>query len=192
MSRYGRRLTKEELMAAGITEITENGEVYRGEVKLNTFRLGQLNYLAFSIYDRDKDGNLIKMIPKNAKPGYYVYKARTIGLHRAIWAWHYGEVPDGMVVDHVNNQHSNIEDYTLGNLQLLTPAENINKEKPGNNIKTIKCKLSRDRKWYEDRLNKYTALYEKAKAERNAKEAAKQRANISQIRARLRYWDQNH
>lgn len=192
MSRYGRRLTKEELMAAGITEITENGEVYRGEVKLNLFKNGKQNYLAIQIYDRDKSGNLIKLIPKNARPGYYAYKTRVIGLHRAMWAWYHGEVPEGMVVDHVNNQHFNIEDYTLDNLQLLTPAENINKEKPENNIRTMACKLSRDRKWYEDRLNKYTALYEKAKAERNAKEAHKQRSNIANIRARLRYWDENH
>lgn len=184
-------------MAAGITEITENGEVYRGEVKLNVFKLGTQSYSAIQIYDRDKDGNLIKIPVKRHFKGCkkptdtYMYKLRTIGLHRAMWAWHYGEVPEGMVVDHINNQHANIEDYKLDNLQLLTPAENVSKDKPQNNTKTMKCMLSRGREYYEDLLNMYTSLYEIAKEEGDAKEAHKLRSNISQTKARLRYYDEH-
>lgn len=189
MSRYGRRLTKQDLINAGITEITENGEVYRGEVKLN-FSTNSKGYKMISIYDRDENGNMIKIIPKNATPGYYVYKARTIGLHRAMWAWFYGEVPEGMVVDHKNNQHEELADYNLNNLQILTPAQNLEKEK-GKSERTMKCKLNKSREFYEEKLNELTKSYEKAKAHGDAKAAHKLRTEIANYRARLRYWDEN-
>lgn len=43
---------------------------------------------------------------------------------RLIWAYHYGEVPENMDVDHINN---NCFDNRLENLQLLTREENIKK-----------------------------------------------------------------
>ena len=87
---YSKRLTKKDLMDAGITEITKEGKVFIGdkEVKLSKTNSG---YSVFTI-------------------------TRTIGLHRAIYAWYNNEVPDGYVVDHINNKHSDIEDYTLENL----------------------------------------------------------------------------
>ena len=78
MSIYGKRLTKQDLIDAGITEITENGEVFRGEIKLN-FSINNQGYKNIQIYDRDKNGKMIKIIPKNSRPGYYIYKTRTIG-----------------------------------------------------------------------------------------------------------------
>ena len=115
-------------------------------------------------------------------------KLRTIGLHRAMWAWFHGDVPEGMVVDHINNKHSRIEDYHLDNLQLLTPKENLAKERE-ESTRQVKCRLDRPRTYYEEKLTKYEALHEEAKANKNAYEAHKQRGNLAQTRARLRYYD---
>jgi hypothetical protein len=105
---YARRLTKEDLERAGITDITEDGRVFRQglEIPLNITPNG---YHTLWIYDLDKDGNYIKY--GHTANGHYYYRQRMIGLHRAMWAWHYGEVPEGYVVDPINNSRDSIEDY---------------------------------------------------------------------------------
>lgn len=174
---YAKRLTKERLIQEGFTEITKEGRLFKGEREVfpqwNGKEDNPNRYLCIYLSQRASEGHLIK---------------ETFGLHRVMWAWHYGEVPEGFVVDHINNQHSRIEDYHLDNLQLLTPRENITKERVCN-VKELKCKLDRPRTYYEEKLEKYTALYEEAKAAHDAKEAHQQRTNIAQTRARLRYWD---
>lgn len=194
MARYAKKLTKEDLMRGGIIGITENGLVYNknGLVKLQTNKQG---YYVFSIYDFDEKGNKIKIPIKRVYKGCktesdtYVFKTRTIPLHRAIWAWYNNEVPEGMVVDHINNKHTDLEnDYKLCNLQLLTPKENVLKEREYG-TKELPCKLDRPREYYEEKVKRYEALHEKAKEAGKADEAHKLRTNISQSRARLRYWD---
>lgn len=183
---YARRLTREDLERAGITNITEDGKVFRQglEIPLNITPTG---YHTLWIYDLDQDGNFIKY-GHDAK-GHYFYKQRLIGLHRAMWAWFHGEVPSGMVVDHINNQHLNIEDYNLSNLQLLTPAENTAKDR-GNWFKhEITCKLNKPRSHYENKLRKYLEMYEQAKLDGDQKLCHKLRSNVSNCRARLRYYD---
>lgn len=189
MSRYGRRLTKQDLMDAGITEITTDGKVFRGEIELNLITNAK-GYKNIYIYDRDENGNMIKVIPKNATPGQYAYKTRVIGLHRAMWAWFYDEVPEGMVIDHINNKHEELSDYNLNNLQILTPAQNLEKEK-GKSNRVMKCKLNKSREFYEEKLNELIKSYEKAKAHQDAKAAHKLRTEIANYKARLRYWDEN-
>lgn len=195
MARYAKRLTKEDLMKGGIIEITEDGLVYNknGLFKLQTNNSG---YYAFTIYDLDSNGNKIKVPIKRTFKGCkketdtYIYKTRSIGLHRAIWAWFHDEVPEGMVVDHINNKHTSLEDYHLNNLQLLTPQQNITKERLCN-VKEIPCKIDRPRSYFEEKLAKYEELHEQAKENRDKKAAHKLRTNIAQTRARLRYWDAN-
>ena len=183
---YARRLTKEDLERAGITDITEDGRVFRQglEIPLNITPNG---YHTLWIYDLDKDGNYIKY--GHTANGHYYYRQRMIGLHRAMWAWHYGEVPEGMVVDHINNSRDNIEDYYLSNLQLLTPAQNTAKEKSNWYKTETPCMLSKPRSFYEDKLTKYLEQYEQAKKDGNAELAHRLRSNISNTRARLRYYD---
>lgn len=196
MAKYAKRLTKEDLMRGGIIGITETGLVYNknGLIKLQINKQG---YYSFTIYEFDSEGNKIKVPIKRTFKGCkketdtYVYKTRIIPLHRAMWAWYNNEVPEGFVVDHINNKHTNLEeDYKLSNLQLLTPQENTTKERECN-IKLIPCKLDRPRSYYEDKLAKYEALYEESKNNKDKEAAHKQRTNIANIKGKLRYWDTN-
>lgn len=196
MARYAKKLTKEDLMRGGIIGITENGLVYNKN-GLVTLQVNKQGYYSFIIYELDSEGNKIKVPIKrtfkgrNKETNTYVYKTRSIPLHRAVWAWYNNEVPEGYVVDHVNNKHTNLEeDYKLSNLQLLTPQENVTKERVCN-IREMPCKLDRPRSYYEEKLAKYEVLYEEAKRNLDKEEAHKQRANIANIKARLRYWDAN-
>lgn len=188
---YARKLTKEEVMEFGITEVTPTGRVFKGDTELTPCIDGQ-GYFKFQIYDKDENGNKIKILKsEDAKPYQYTYKYRSIGLHRLMWAWYYGEVPEGMVVDHINNSHDHIEDYYLENLQLLTPAENVAKERDNWHIGELKCDLSKPRSHFETKLEGYTQLYEQAKKDKDAKAAHKLRSSVCQTRARLRYYDRH-
>lgn len=196
MARYAKRLTKEDLMRGGITNITEDGRIFKGDKEIKPSIGYAGGYLAVWIYEFDSEGNKIKVpITRKFKDhrkltDTYNYKQRTIGLHRAMWAWHHGEVPEGYVVDHINNKHTNIEDYHISNLQLLTQKENVAKERPMSTRK-LKCKLNKPRSYYEDKLSKYEAQYEAAKEAGDAELCHKLRGNISSVKARLRYWDEH-
>ena len=188
---YARKLTKEELMEHGITEVTTTGRVFKGDEEWFP-TIDNQGYFMYRIYDKDENGNKIKILKSaDAKDYEYTYKHRAIGLHRLMWAWHYGECPEGMVVDHKNNKHEHIEDYYLNNLQLLTPSENIAKERDNWHVWELKCNLSKPRSHFEQKLEGYTLAYEQAKKDKDAKAAHALRSNISQTRARLRYYD-NH
>lgn len=188
---YASQLTKEDLLKSGITVVTEDGLVFRGEkqVKLS---LNSNGYWMIPIYTLDEDGNKIKKPIKRQYEGCshvtdtYTYEARVIGLHRLMWAWFYGEVPEGYVVDHINNKHETQEDYHLSNLQLLTPGENLAKERT-TGTRQMKCSLKRPLSWYENRLNMYLDKYNEAKANHDADLAHKLRTNISNIKAKIRY-----
>ena len=191
---YAKRLTKEDLLKGGIVNITEDCKIFskRGEISLQ--QAHKQGYITVTIYDCDSQGNKIKVPCVRTIKGKvydtYVYKTRTVGLHRIMWAWFHGEVPEGYVVDHINNKHENLEDYRLSNLQLLTPKENVLKEREYG-TRLLKCKLNKPRSYYEDKLKHYTSLYEDAKEMGDATRVHKLRTNMAQTRARLRYYDAN-
>ena len=187
MARYARKLTKQELIDGGITNITVNGRIFKnGEDITDYLSLNPRGYKVLFIYDRDENGCYIKQNLDKRYPGHYTYKLRSISLNRAIYAWFNDIVEDGFVVDHKDNNKDN---YDLTNLQILTPQDNVNKEKRGWNIKETKCNMKKARSFYTDKLEKYLIEYEKAKAEGNAEYTHTLRSNISQLRARIRYWD---
>lgn len=61
----------------------------------------------------------------NAESGNY-RTAKIDGLgfkvHRLVWIYHHGEIPDGMYVDHVNQDRT---DDRIENLRLATHAQNV-------------------------------------------------------------------
>ena len=52
---------------------------------------------------------------------YYGKDSKTTYLHRKIWEDHYGEIPKGKVIDHING---NTLDNRIENLQCITQAHN--------------------------------------------------------------------
>ena len=189
---YASRLTKEMLIANGIELITEDGVVIKNGKQFIPFQ-DKDGYLKIYIYELDEDGNKIK-IPVTRKfkgckkpTNTYNYKVRTIGLHRAMWAWLYGVVEEGKIVDHKSNKHTSIEDYNINNLQVISQRENTIKDRKASTYE-IKCKLDRPLSYYEDKLAYYEGLYQKAMKEHNQEEANKQRSNTFNQRARIRYW----
>ena len=189
---YASKLTKEMLIANGIELITEDGVVIKNGKQFIP-KQNKQGYLMLNLYELDENGNKIKIpitIIRNGrkKPSNtYVYKMMQVGLHRAMWAWLYGVVEEGCVVDHKNNKHTSIEDYNISNLQLISQRENTTKDREAS-IVELKCKLDRSLSYYENKLAYYEDLYQKAVKEGNQEEAHKQRCNIFGQRARIRYW----
>lgn len=189
---YASKLTKDELIKSGITLVTEDGYVFKGDKQI-TPSIDLSGYFVFAIYELDENGEKIKKPIKRQFKGCkkisdtYVYVMRTVGLHRIMWAWFHDEVPEGYVVDHINNKHEEQEDYRLENLQLLTPAQNLNKER-GESTKQLKCKLNKPLSFYECKLDSYLAKYNEAKKNHDAELAHKLRSNIADAKARIRYY----
>lgn len=192
---YAKRLTKEDLIKEGISiELDEAASDIKVRRNGKPVKLSKNNngYFCFGIYDRDENGDRIKKPIKRKRRNKccdtYTYKTRMITLHRAVYAWVNGEVPEGRVVDHIKNKHDSIQDYWPTNLQLLTPKQNVNKERVCN-VREMKCNMHKPRGFYEGLLKKYEALHESAKLEGNSEEAHKQRTNIANMKAKLRYFD---
>lgn len=189
---YASALTKEELIKGGITLISEEGYVFRGDKQVIP-SINRQGYWMLNIYELDENGEKIKLPVKRKFKGCknysdtYIYKVRLVGLHRAMWAWFNNEVPEGYVVDHINNKHESIEDYKLDNLQLLTPAENLEKE-AGESVRQLKCKLDRPLSYYEAKLKMYEKKYEEAKKDHDVELIHSLRGNLADTKARIRYW----
>lgn len=139
---YAKEFTKEELIQQnyeirfderGLPHVFHDGK----EIKLKTHITGpsKFKYLCFQIFDLDKNGNrqIMESKPnwKNQNKGYYVYRYKTILLHRAVWAWVKGKVEAGKVINHKKNDcdRTKLENYTIDNLEEVSVAENLNKYK---------------------------------------------------------------
>lgn len=113
------QMTKDEYIAWNICEGNiivdiENGKVYRtrgpGGTKLNEPK---------EMPGSDLNGYLCV----NIRNGETKMQCR---IHRIIWIAAHGVIPEGYVIDHINNDK---KDNRLSNLQLLTPEENSHKAK---------------------------------------------------------------
>ena len=92
----------------------------------------------YDLYAGSKDGNVINIIKRVSQKGrkincgYLLCTVRKYGqsgqktyqVHRFIWECFNGIIPDGKVIDHINN---NKDDNQLCNLQLITQQENCKK-----------------------------------------------------------------
>lgn len=92
----------------------------------------------YDLYASDKDGNVINIIKKVPHKGnkdhsryqccsvrkYQQKGQKAYQVHRFVWECFNGIIPEGRVIDHINN---NKEDNRLCNLQLTTQQQNCEK-----------------------------------------------------------------
>lgn len=193
---YARELTKDDLITYGVKEISKDCKVTfnNGRVleKEEDFTKNTQGYLTFSVYELDENGNRIR-IPykqryKDKVYDIYTYKIRTICLHRAMFAWFNDEVPEGFVIDHISNKHDTLADNKLENLQLLSPRDNVLKERNDIDIRESNCKMCFPLSHYEGKLNTFINKYNNTK---DQEEKHALRSQISNYKAKIRYW-KNH
>ena len=90
------------------------------------------------------------------------YKRKSYRRARLVWMLHHGDIPDGLVIDHINNIH---DDDRIENLQALTMRQNTIKEKPPKDL-PVGVRRRRDKFVAYARFNgKYTYLGQYATAE---------------------------
>lgn len=124
---YTPGLTKQELVDRGIK--LEDGKVYQWSKKLKKY----VELEVVPVVNTQKWGK-----ERSYKFVYYYKQEKhvmyPIALHRLIYVWYKGDIPKGMIVDHIdNNQLNNDPD----NLQLLTRGENVKKNNNGHNQFTV-------------------------------------------------------
>ena len=174
---YAREVSKEYLQKLGVEHVSTDGKeiIVNGNVvtpvPTKNSKKGNRHYYNVRLYDKENDT---------------IFDA---GVHVLNYVWNSGNTkPSGKIVDHIDNDADNND---ISNLQCITPGENVAKEKSNWNVKEIKCKLNKPRSFYQDKLEGYIIAYEQAKKDHDAEAAHHLRANISQTKARLRYYD-NH
>ena len=128
-------LSREYLEYLGITNITEDGRIYKGEKEL-TSSLESGGYLQICL--NDKEG-----------------KKRFILTHRAVYAWHKGYIPPRMQIDHVSGD---CNDNRISNLRLATAAENGANRHCKKGTYEMRCSMKFPREHYEAMLDKAKEL----------------------------------
>lgn len=91
-------------------------------------------------YDTQK-GQLIKINGKKRKAkstlkatySNVMIEGKAFREHRAIWIWHYGDIPNGKTIDH---KDGNSKNNRIENLRLCTYSENNSNKKMQRNNKT--------------------------------------------------------
>jgi hypothetical protein len=173
---YAREVSKVYLQKLGVEHVSTDAKeiIVNGNIVIpiptKNSKTGNRHYYNIRLYDEENDA---------------IFDA---GVHVLNYVWNKEDKPSGMVIDHIDNDANNND---ISNLQCITPAENLAKEKPNWYTSETKCKLNKPRSFYQDKLEGYILAYEQAKKDHDAEGAHKLRSCISQTRARLRYYD-NH
>lgn len=121
---YCKSLTKQELIDAGITNV---------EYADNEWHVFRYWYKNSSKIKASSEISITLACGKHKyRPNKYYhkvtfsYKRKTynIPLSRLVYVWYNGDIPDGYVVDHINNDSF---DNRPENLQILTVGDNLKK-----------------------------------------------------------------
>jgi hypothetical protein len=100
-----------ELLAKNIFTVAEDGSIYRTRCRL----CGSESLLKVNIF-LDSGGKYYSM--KFSHEG----KRYKVSVHRAVYMFFYGEIPDGMQINHKDGNKLN---NAISNLELVTPKDNI-------------------------------------------------------------------
>ena len=122
---YCKALNKKILIEVGITNIIKKQDQwlvfrywYDGNKKTKTFKqLKITNATRKHVYRPNKKYPKVSFTARS-------YGKFNIPLSRLLYAWFVGEIPDGYVVDHIDNDPYNND---IDNLQILTIEENLAK-----------------------------------------------------------------
>lgn len=170
--RERKEITKEWLMSCGVTNVTEDGVIYRrGEVvkerliKCPHKKSGNVKvYPGVQLYDPKVYQELKKEI-NQLDASHRAIKCYLVS--RVVFAWFNGICPSDLDVDHKDNDPFN---NNINNLQLLTRKENNNKHKARNQYnyhltdEEIDKHIKEHKRLIEE-VDKARAIYLKAKAE---------------------------
>lgn len=206
-------LTIEELKNAGITACTKKGVIYFGKqkAKLTKAKTKKKVYSNFTIYELDSSGNKIKIETirktkyklKSGEIKYstaktYKYKQRTIGVHRAVYLWNKNKedknftvLPASYTIDHINNKSL---DNRYKNLQLITAAENLAKDRKESTYETYwpKKKVYTEEyilnkiKYYSDKIEYFKSLRTETNYKIIHEKIHKVRSNVAQWKNKLK------
>lgn len=183
---YAEAITKDYLKKLGIEHVSTDGRfvIKNGKVAhICVNKKAKRPYGYVFLYDPDIRAS-VPVEERTNQTG-----SLTLGIHVINYVWNKEDKSEGMVIDHIDNDPTNND---ISNLQCVTQQENLTKERTNWNTREIHCKLDRPRSYYENKLAYYESLYTVAKQEHNAELCHKLRANISQTKARIRYWDSHH
>lgn len=124
---YTPSLTKQDLIDRGIK--FDGDKVYQWSNKLKKYV--ELDIRVMTTKHKYGKDRIYKVV--------YYYKQekhvmQPIALHRLIYVWYKGDIPKGMIVDHIDNNSLHNDP---NNLQLLTRRENVKKNNNGHNQFTV-------------------------------------------------------
>lgn len=180
---YASEVTKDYLKSLGIEHVSEDGTI--------VIRKGKQLNICFSEKTKKPygkvqfhDADIYASTPKEERDNST--GRVSLDIHVLNYVWNRKDKPAGKVVHHKDNNPRNND---IDNLALKTPRENLAEERTNWNVYELKCNLSKPRSFYENKLAHYKALHEQAKLNRDAEASHALRTNISQCRARLRYYD---
>lgn len=176
---YAREITKEYLMKCGVEHVDENGRtiIIKGkEARQFPMPSGNKEYLYVRIYDTDIRNN-VPVEERKTSTGQF-----NLGVHVINYAWNVADKPQGLVVDHIDNNPLNNH---INNLQLLTPRENVNKDKDRPQ-RVVKMPKYITEEQILKKIEGYEVAYEQAKKDHDAVAAHHFRAYLSTWRAKHR------
>ena len=128
-------LSRQYLEYLGITDITEDGRIYKGQKEIQ----GGLAGSGYNVIQpHDKEG-----------------KKRNILVHRAVYAWFHDYIPPKMQIDHRDgNRYNN----SIDNLRLATAAENRANRHHKNGTYEMRCSMKFPREHYEAMIDTLKAM----------------------------------
>lgn len=177
---YAKEITKEYLKRLGVEFVSTDGEtvIIKGKtVKLHLVPSGKKHYKHVTFYDPEIRAGIPEEKRTNASGQF------TLGVHVVNYVWNKGDRPEGMVVDHIDNDPFNNH---IDNLQLLTPRENVNKDKKERPPRIVKMPKYITLEEIDRKLTAWEEFYEQAKKDKDADAAHKCRSNLSNWRAKKR------